>query len=222
MARYAIGDVHGCARTLDTLLARLALAPDDHVVFVGDYVDRGPDSPGVIDRLLDLSTRVPCTFLRGNHDEMFLEALAGVVNERTDAWVLYNGGDATIKQYRKRRGMPAEHVDFLTATELVYDAPEAAYVHAGLDPYRSVGEQMAFPDPSIVLWSRDHLQVPASELEWEKPVVFGHTPQSRPLLEDRRVGIDTGCVYGPKRPQLGHLCAIRMEDRFVVLEPYVG
>ncbi len=146
----------------------------------------------------------------------------GVVSPATDAWVVYNGGDATISQYRKRGGVPAEHADFLSATELAFDAPEAAYVHAGLLPNRSVRDQMADPDPAVVLWSRDHLRVPPSEIVWEKPVVFGHTPQATPLLEDRQVGIDTGCVYGPKKAHLGRLCAIRMDDRVVTLEPYCG
>lgn len=222
MARYAIGDVHGCARTLDALVARLGLTPADHVVFVGDYVDRGPDSPGVVDRLLELSARVPCTFLRGNHDQMMLDALDGVVSPMTDAWVAYNGGDTTVAQYRKRGGIPADHADFLAATALAFDTPEAAYVHAGLNPYRSVGEQMAVPDPAVVLWTRDHLRISPERLVWEKPVVFGHTPQSAPLMTDRMVGIDTGCVYGPKKPRLGRLCAVRMDDRRVTLEPYVG
>ena len=222
MARYAIGDVHGCARTLAALLARIAPSPDDHLVFVGDYIDRGPDTPGTVDALVDLATRVHCTFLRGNHDQLMLDALAGLRGAAYDAWLLHNGGDATMAQYARRGGVPDAHADFLAATHLAFDAPEAAYVHAGLDPHRSVAEQLADPDPATLLWTRAHLRVPPGEVVWEKPVVFGHTPREAPLVTGTLVAIDTGCVYGPRRRDLGRLCALRMDDRAVFLEPYCG
>ena len=222
MARYAIGDVHGCARTLAALVARIAPAPDDHLVFLGDYIDRGPDTPGVIDFLIDLTGRTRCTFLRGNHDQLMLDALAGLRGAAYDAWIARNGGDATMRQYGARGGVPDAHAAFLRDTLLAFDAPEAAYVHAGLDPHRSVAEQMAAPDEETLLWSRDHLRVRPSTVVWEKPVVFGHTPRPEPLIAAPLIGLDTGCVYGPTRPDLGRLCALRMDDATVFLEPYRG
>ncbi len=67
MGLIAIGDIHGCAKSLDGLMHALKIKPDDHLIFVGDYIDRGPDSKGVIDRLIALSKTHKCTFLKGNH-----------------------------------------------------------------------------------------------------------------------------------------------------------
>ena len=72
MGMIAIGDIHGCAKTLDGLLRELELMAEDHLIFVGDYIDRGPDSKGVIDRMLVLKEKYSCTFLRGNHEELLL------------------------------------------------------------------------------------------------------------------------------------------------------
>ena len=130
MALYAIGDVHGCARTLDALLALLAedaggaLGPDDTLVFVGDYVDRGPDSPGVIDRMIGLERRAEagegarCVFLRGNHDQMMLEHADGVGDD--ELWRV-NGGQTTMAAYHARGDLriPLDHVAFLRSTGLV-------------------------------------------------------------------------------------------------------
>jgi len=101
MGLIAIGDIHGCAKSLDALLERLELSDDDHLLFVGDYIDRGPDSKGVIDRLLDLREEYECTFLRGNHESLMLGYLnAGAFN----LWRV-NGGIATLQSYMKN-GQP--------------------------------------------------------------------------------------------------------------------
>ena len=121
MALYAIGDVHGCARTLDALLDALAqdadgtLGPKDTLVFVGDYVDRGPDSPGVIDRLIALEhgqaagTGPRCVFLRGNHDQMMLDYADGTGD--TELWWV-NGGRTTLAAYHNRGDLriPPDHI----------------------------------------------------------------------------------------------------------------
>ena len=86
---YAVGDIHGESAKLDALLASLPLEEGDRFVFVGDYVDRGPDSRGVVDRLVDLAKRHPCTFLCGNHESMFLDFLGW---RRSD----YFAGDAFL------------------------------------------------------------------------------------------------------------------------------
>ena len=75
MSIIAIGDIHGCARTLDALLQTLAPKSDETLLFVGDYIDRGPDSKGVIDRLIRLKKEHPCIFLRGNHEDLLLRYL---------------------------------------------------------------------------------------------------------------------------------------------------
>lgn len=226
MALYAIGDVHGCAVTLDRLLQRLALTPDDRVVFIGDYVDRGPDSAGVLERLLRLEAdaeagRGPgCVFLRGNHDQMMLDYVDGI----PDAYELWqiNGGMATLAGYIGRQGrldIPEAHVAFLRRTPLVHEEDGFVFVHAGLDPRRTVAENLARPTPRVFLWTRTHLDADLSR--WEKPVVCGHTPQPAPLNRPRLLNIDTGAVYH-HLPGFGTLTAVRLPERQFVQVPYEG
>ncbi len=227
MALYAIGDVHGCAQTLAALLGRLAedaggaLGPDDTLVFVGDYVDRGPDSPGVIDQLIALEraseagTGPRGVFLRGNHDQMMLDYVDGAGD--SELWWA-NGGRTTLESYAARGDLrlPADHVEFLRRTPLAAEGAGCAFVHAGLDTRRSVADNLADLDPSIALWTRQHLGADLSA--WEKPVVCGHTPVAEPLDQPRLIGIDTGAVFAG-RPGLGRLTAVALpERRFVSVE----
>ena len=216
MALYAIGDVHGCAITLDRLLDRLALTTNDTLVLVGDYVDRGPDSPGVLDRLLQLEADGAaqcgprCRFLRGNHDQMMLDAVDGVPGA-ADLWHA-NGGLDTLTAYEDQ-GEPTPsplHIDFIRRTESVAEEEDFVFVHAGLDPRRSVAENLAHPNPSVFLWSRAHLGADLSR--WERPVVCGHTPQHTPINQPQLLCIDTGAVY-PHRPGLGILTAVQLPAR---------
>ncbi len=228
MGFIAIGDIHGCAETLDLLLDRLAPGPDDHLVFVGDYIDRGPDARGVIDRLLALREEQPCTFLRGNHEALMLDYLD---RGAFDLWRA-NGGLTTLDSYRERDApgpqgtaypgrirLLDEHVDFIRGTRLYFDTPEFFFVHAGLKPDRSIAENVALFDDEVFLWERSHLK--ASHLAWEKTVVCGHTPQPEPLVRDRLIAIDTGCVYHT-HPLLGRLTAIRLPERELLEVRYTG
>ncbi len=104
---YVIGDIHGCLDPLRRLMAQLRPSEADEVIFLGDYVDRGPDSRGVIEYLLTLRGRY--TFLMGNHERMFLDFLQG--KER--ALFLYNGGAATLESYGGFRQISAAHLAFL-------------------------------------------------------------------------------------------------------------
>jgi len=227
VALYAIGDIHGCARTLDALLDRLAdaaggtLGPSDTLVFVGDYVDRGPESPAVLDRMLELEaasmakTGPHCVFLRGNHDQMMLDYAEGVGDP--ELWWI-NGGRTTLASYDARgdRQLPPEHLDFLRRTPLTAEGAGYAFVHAGLDTRRSVADNLAAPDPQIALWTRQHLSADLSA--WEMPVVCGHTPVAEPINEPRLVAIDTGAVF-VGRPGLGRLTAVALpERRFLAVE----
>jgi serine/threonine protein phosphatase 1 len=216
----AIGDVHGCARTLRALLARLAPAASDHIVFVGDYVDRGPDTRGVIQTCIELAKRVPCTFLRGNHEAIMLDALAP--NAPIDAVAHWHqsGGGATRDSYPGGVIAP-EHLAFLEATELFYDAPDFFFVHAGIQPWRTVAQSAAQASPDVLLWTREHIGTEPRDVVWEKPVVCGHTPRSEPIDREHLVMIDTGCAYAT-RPGMGRLCAVRLPERQFVFADYVG
>ena len=220
MALIAIGDIHGCAGTLRALLDKLAPTPDDHLVFVGDYIDRGPDSFGVIETMIAMRERAAsgrgprCTFLRGNHDQMLLDW----ADARPGAYDLWraNGGLATLTSYPDTR-VPPEHFEFFHATELAAQVGGFAFVHAGLDPTLGVVEQLEDPDPDVVLWTRAHLQ--ADRSAWEMPVVCGHTPVSPPVNEEKLIAIDTGAVYF-HRAELGRLTAVMLPEREFVAVPY--
>jgi serine/threonine protein phosphatase 1 len=193
MRYLAIGDVHGCARALATLLAAVAPRPDDLVVTLGDYVDRGPDSRGVIDQLLALRRSCRLVALRGNHEEMMLEARRCVGL----GWQMA-GGRATLASYAARPGqpgspddVPAAHWDFLAnGLRDWYEIDTHFFVHANAYPDVPLDEQPTY----MLLWealeeSRPH--------ESGKVMVCGHTQQRSglPLNLGHAVCIDTW-AYG--------------------------
>ena len=216
MALYAIGDLHGCPRTLDALgLCLPVLTPDDTVVFLGDYVDRGPDSAGVIDRLLGFEaaaahgTGPACVFLRGNHDQMMLDYADGIGD--TELWWA-NGGQSTLNGYLAagHESLPGDHIDFLRRTVLSHVQGGFAFVHAGLDPRLSVADNLDRAERSVLLWTRTHWNQPLDR--WEIPVVCGHTPVAEPVDEPRLIGVDTGAVFAG-RAGLGRLTAVALPER---------
>lgn len=209
MDLIAVGDIHGCLKTLELLLDRLELTEDSHLVFVGDYVDRGPDSKGVIDFLLDVKEDYKCTFLRGNHESMFLDYVDAGLDE---IWSM-NGGRETLSSYvggTAGEGFPEDHVSFVRATEFYYDTDEFFFVHAGLKPFMTIQENIENVEPEVFLWERGHLNV--DEYAWEKPIVCGHTPVPKPIDRPQLINIDTGCVYR-YNPLLGKLTAVRLPER---------
>lgn len=218
MGLIAIGDIHGCVKTLEALLSRLAPTNGDHLVFIGDYVDRGPDSKGVIARLIELRETHECTFLRGNHEAFMLAYLD---TGEFHLWGM-NGGAATLKSYADENlnvRIPEEHVAFIRETELYFNHPDYFFVHAGLHPQYSIAENLFRFGEDVFLWERSHLK--AQDLAWEKPVICGHTPRPEPLNRDKLIDIDTGCVYF-MHPQMGTLTAVRLPEREFVSVDYVG
>lgn len=189
----AIGDIHGCAASLKALMDKVSEYRDREFVFVGDYIDRGPDSKGVVDFLLDFRERQSCVFIRGNHEQMLLDAYH---NHNLDLWLM-NGGQITLRSYgadTSKLSIPEDHLEFYENTKFYYNTKDYFFVHAGLSPAQTI--EQSLEDKSShhdFLWERSHLN--AFETPWEKTVVFGHTPRSHPIQKDKMLGIDTGCVY---------------------------
>ncbi|HWX50332.1 MAG TPA: metallophosphoesterase family protein [Roseomonas sp.] len=198
---YAIGDVHGCAGRLgalhEAIAADWAAQPAGRcaIVHLGDYIDRGPDSAAVLERLCGPSP-IPgaeLVLLRGNHEAMMLEALAaGPGTAAEDLW-LWNGGDATLASYGAvdaSLSLPPAHRALLERTVLRWEAGNYLFVHAGIDPRRPLEAQRS----QDLLWIREPF------LSWPRPlpmvVVHGHTPCRAPELRSNRIGIDTGAVGG--------------------------
>jgi serine/threonine protein phosphatase 1 len=204
----AIGDIHGCLHTLKALWKKLEDHSDVLHLFIGDYIDRGPDSKGVVDFLIEKKDERKCLFLRGNHEQMLLDAL-----EKGDSynWML-NGGESTLKSYGEDvrvNEISEEHINFYKETLLYYESDNYFFVHAGAPPHQTLEQSKSDPKAhQFFLWGRDHLNV--SDTPWEKTVVFGHTPRSSPIKKNKMIGIDTGCVYN--RIGFGKLTAVLLPD----------
>ncbi|MCG6907178.1 MAG: serine/threonine protein phosphatase [Desulfobacteraceae bacterium] len=191
---YAIGDIHGCADKLRGLIDQLDIDPQrDQLVFVGDYIDRGPASFEVVEYLLGLKTTLQdVVFLKGNHEQMLEDYLAGP----DKLTFLINGGQATLDSYLRHRQtprapvIPPRHQAFFKGLRLFHETENHIFVHAGLKPKVPLDRQ----DPRDLLWIRSRFIY--SEADFGKPVVFGHTPFPEPLVQANKIGIDTGAVYG--------------------------
>ena len=208
----AVGDIHGCAATLKAFIEELKPFYDRTFIFVGDYIDRGPDSEGVVNFLLEFREKVNCVFLRGNHEQMMLDALAGGDRQ---LWLM-NGGRTTIHSYQndgQQFELPDEHREFYEQTQLYCDTEDYFFVHAGISPAKTIKESLEHKrEMQDFLWIRSHLN--AFELPWEKTIVFGHTPRPHPIRKSKMIGIDTGCVYN--RPGYGKLTGVLLpEEEFV-------
>lgn len=217
---YAIGDIHGEREKLDALLDELPLEPEDRLVFLGDYVDRGPDSCAVVERLVVLARERPCVFLMGNHESMFLDFLGwrGGAYFGGHAFLL-NGGARTLLSYGYfEAGMQGpqdfklspEHEEFYRNLRLHHVEGDYLFVHAGLG--QSLLDQsdldyaLRRSRPEDLLWTRASIDLPH---RLGVTMVYGHTP--RPDFQVRwnqpfSIGIDTGAVYG------GPLSALRLPD----------
>jgi serine/threonine protein phosphatase 1 len=194
---YAIGDIHGCLDRLEHLLEEVN--PDLHrhkLVFIGDYIDRGPNSRGVVEYIIRLKERYPpenIICLKGNHEAMFLDFLNG----RERQLFLLNGGLTTLKEYwgdywdrQSSLRLPPEHEEFYAGLKKYYATADYIFVHGGLKPGVSLEEQ----DEEDLLWIRVEFIV--SFEDFGRRVIFGHTPMRAPLVMPNKIGIDTGCVYG--------------------------
>jgi serine/threonine protein phosphatase 1 len=189
----AIGDIHGCLKSIEALWQTISVYRDAKFVFVGDYIDRGPDSKGVIDFLIKIQSERNCVFLRGNHEQMLLDAID---RKSMDHWIR-NGGDATLSSYGSQlniQNIPPSHLNFIRNTKIYLDTEDYFFSHAGAPPDMEIEKSKNTPElQDYFLWGRDHLN--ALSTPWEKTVVFGHTPRAFPIRKPQMLGIDTGCVY---------------------------
>lgn len=205
---YAVGDVHGRLDLLDRLLARIAAddaargRADTTLIFLGDLIDRGPDSAGVVERLRRLrGADGRMRFLLGNHEEVFLRAIAGDAGAARTFGAI--GGRATALSYgmtavefdglgeaelsaRLQALVPASHRDFLSSFEDLIVIGDYAFAHAGVRP----GVPLNAQRPEDLRWIREPFLAHRGALE--KIIVHGHTIRAEIDAPDHRIGIDTG------------------------------
>ena len=207
---YAIGDIHGQRGMLDLLIEKVPFEKDDEIVFIGDYIDRGLDSRGVVEAVLEFKLTYPnTTCFRGNHEDMFLDYIKE--EERYPKGIFtMNGGVETLDSYGidPRVGplkVPPLHMDFFEDLGYMHEAGGFIFVHAGLKPGVPLEEQ----SERDMLWIREDFFY--AEVDFGRPVVFGHTPM--PDVLDRLpllLGIDTGAAFA------GSLTCVLLEDAKVM------
>lgn len=196
MRKFAIGDIHGCLDKLEDLLGKIAPEPDDTLIFLGDYIDRGENPKGVIDALISLSSSCRCIFLRGNHEDMLIEYMTF---GRNRSMFFSNGAEATIISYTGTKNasgdmlaksIPRSHREFLTSLKWLHEDEGYIYVHAGI----RAGIELPLQDAMDLIWIRREFYEAPTGID--KKIIFGHCPFREPYIKSDKIGIDTGAVYG--------------------------
>jgi len=205
--KYAISDIHGCSKTLTALLNQLPITSNDTIYFLGDYIDRGPDSKGVLDIIMSTPNAV-CH--KGNHEDMALRAIAGEGNY-AGCWIS-NGGMIALESFGGN-GIPDNYINFMNSLKLITELDDFYLCHAGIG-----WDAMNTPE-EMLLWDRD------CEVDIVKSggrrLICGHTPQTLEEIEDNifadKVIIDAGCVF----KDYGNLVALRLDDMRLFVQPNV-
>lgn len=194
MRTLAIGDIHGCHVALTTLLEQIAPMPEDRLVFLGDYIDRGPASREVIESLLRLKSESRTVFLHGNHEAMILDAREDSL--KANVWQSYGGFEALISYHAEydqkwAEVIPDSHWEFFGQTERYFETESHIFVHACLDGEAEMEDQ---PDWLLYWEPLDRLEPHKSG----KRIVCGHSPQRSGQILDLGFAlcIDTGAVNG--------------------------
>lgn len=239
MATYAVGDIHGRADLLETLLSRLDATTGDHVVFLGDYIDRGPDSRGVIDRLLEFeaASNASTSFLLGNHEHSMLRTLS---DRARFTWILSMGGLATIRSYSVRaaatleqalrqaglslldggelpfdcfvEAIPDTHLQFFQRLQPFVRTDDVLCLHAGLS---NDGVRIEDQVMETLVWG---------ELDWwnsysgTERIVYGHW-RNACLDDGLAIPHKFGRTYGIDCAASGQLIALRFPDLRVMRAP---
>jgi serine/threonine protein phosphatase 1 len=218
-----IGDVHGKLSLLDRLIGKTGYqAGADRLVFIGDLIDRGENSRGVVERALELKKQSPhlVTVIRGNHEEMMISALSASADEaaeKSELWY-FNGGIETLQSYMTDEGkldLPEEHFNFLASLPTWHEDEHAIYVHAAMieSADGTFAHPGSDPDNLELLWSRNRRFF----AEYQgKLAVFGHTiagmifgEPEQVWMREQLIGVDTGAYL------TGVLSAVELPSRRV-------
>lgn len=202
--QIAVGDIHGCVRTFRELVrTKLNIQSGDQLILLGDLIDRGPDTKGVIDEIFALKSEgVRVHVLQGNHEELMIAAYYGV--DQMEYWRRCGGQD-TLNSFGVSSVLeiPIKYREFIQYSEMYFETPECIFVHAGLN----FSKRDLFADLNAMRWIRK-MEIDPERIGYRK-IVHGHTP--RPYTEiikqnKHDINLDAGCAY-TELPGMGYLVA---------------
>lgn len=229
--RWVIPDIHGYAQTLKSLLAQIRPALDDHLIFVGDYIDRGPNSKAVIDFIMDLQEKgQKLTLLMGNHEEYLLRNYdyafenKGLfsklkTNKLRKEWFEFGGKD-TLKSFGVNHVLkiPQKYIEWIRNLQYYLELPDYVIVHAGLN----FKPDDVFLDKQTMLWAKEFKIIP-SKIGYRQ-LVHGHTPVDLEYIHHcislehhEFLDLDNG-VYMTKKPGYGNLLAFELNSRLLITQ----
>ncbi len=218
---FVIADIHGCFKSLKALIEdQLKPLPEDQLIFLGDYIDRGPDSKSVINYLIQINNTYRNTvFLRGNHEQMFIDAQTSM--QAHTQWVRAGGEEVLVSYGLKNSDtIPFHFKDFILNTTYYHQTEQHIFVHAGLNNFAP----FPFKDYNAMMWIRE-FEV-TSALTNGRVLMHGHTPTSLEEIQEQILNaskqyvicLDNGCVFKGKREGLGNLVALEIETNRLFIQ----
>lgn len=201
MVRYiAITDIHGELEKLENVLSKIETRPNDIFVFLGDYIDRGPDSKGVVDKVLEISENFETITLIGSHEYALMHA---EIDEYYNYLFWNYGGPTTVKSYGGRfENIMNIHGDFYRNLKFYHLTDDYLFVHAGIDPRYSLEEQSEVD----LVYIRSAFYRNKHNLK--QKIIFGHTEFDAPLIQNDKICIDLGCG----KYKNAKLCALILDN----------
>jgi len=222
MRKFAISDIHGCARTFEELLDKIQFSTQDELYLLGDYIDRGPDSKGVIEDIWQLQEdgyHIQC--LRGNHEQLMLDSKI----DRQSAYIwMANGGDKALDSFGGLilDEVPQKYFDWMENLPYYFEVDNFILVHAGF--------KFDMPDPFMekhaMIWQRGWYQRINYDWLGDRIIVHGHTPMSSfniekgftTIHETQYIDIDAGCVFKNRILGGGQLCAFDLTNMELIFQ----
>lgn len=231
MKTWIFPDIHGYRKTLESLFDQIKPSKEEHLIFLGDYVDRGPDSKGTIDFVRNLQDEgYHVTPLIGNHEQYFMEAYYESLNNKHGffskkppkfkAW-MEHGGKQVLRSFgvKDMRKIPREYIDWIESCKYYVELDDYVVVHAGLNFYADD----PFEDKHSMLWIKEFDIFP--EMIGNRKIIHGHTPVNHEFIaemveSDRYnfIDLDNG-VYMPNRQGYGNLMAFEVSSKQLVAQP---
>lgn len=200
MPRYiVITDIHGELRKLESVLSKIKTHPDDIFVFMGDYIDRGPDSKGVVEKVIAQSQTHKCIYLIGSHEYAYMHSQ----NDEYYSFLFWNyGGPATVKSYGSFENIDKIHGDFFRSLKFYHLTDKYLFVHAGINPAYPLEQQ----DEVDLVYIRGKFIYSKHNLP--QKIIFGHTEFEKPYIDEGKIGIDLGCG----KYKNAKLCALILDN----------